>query len=225
MSDDKNRYENILCKLEEDSDVTMVSEDQTDCILTYYIKEILTDDAHSRVVKAVEKLVRQSREYSEYIGLLRNNLNIKRCTFLKNCNDADATIEFHHYPFTLYDVVEIVINKYLLEKRPFSTFLIASEVLRLHYDNMVGLVPVSITVHQLTHAGELFINIDQVFGYFQNFVMLYQQYMRNYHKKKYNEILEKSKQEVIEDSIVLRYTPLILTPRNELEQLFSFELF
>lgn len=220
-----NTYGNIQCNEAEDSDVILASEDQTECILTYYIKEILTDEAHSKIVKAVEKIVRQSKEYSEYIGLLRNNLNLHRCSFLKNCTDADATIEFHHYPFTLYEVVEIVINKYLLEKIPFSTFLIASEVIQLHYNSTVGLVPVSVTVHQLAHAGELFINIEQVFGYFQTFILHYEKYMRNYHKKKYNEILNKSKEEVRPDATILEYKPILITPRNEIEGMFTFELY
>ena len=68
----------------------------------------------TKFIKNVERVVRGSLEYKKYIGFLRNNLNLTKCRFLENVDTANLKkthIEMHHYPFTLYDIVEIVSDK------------------------------------------------------------------------------------------------------------------
>ena len=45
---------------------------------------------------------------------------------------------------------------------PLNYFRIASEVTMLHYQHKVGLIPLSVTVHQLYHLGKIFIPIQAV---------------------------------------------------------------
>jgi hypothetical protein len=55
-----------------------------------------------------------------------------------------------------------------------SPFILANEVMKIHYENKVGLVPLSKTVHELAHNGEIFINLNQIFGDVKSFIMKYE---------------------------------------------------
>jgi len=163
MEKENGNYNNII-SVSDDVDIILSNKDNSEYFLSYYIKEIISEEALNRIIKNVERLFRQSREYKEYIGILKNSINLHYCSFLKNVSDTDVEIEFHHYPFSLYEIIEILINKHIITKNPFSTLLLCSELLSLHYDNKIGLVPVSTTIHQLIHSNKLFVNLDQVFG-------------------------------------------------------------
>lgn len=158
----------------------------------YYITKFLDDSDFNKFVKGVEREVRSSDEYSRYLWTLKNQ-GLESCAFLGNINDDNATIEFHHYPFTLYDIVSIVTEKRLAKKELVSSFLVAKEVLNLHFNNKAGLIPLSKTVHELTHAGEIFINLNQVFGYYQEFIDEYNDYINDEIRHNYNEIIKMSK--------------------------------
>jgi len=173
--------------------------------LPYYVTAFYEDSEYTKFIKNVEKDIRRSDEYSAYLWSLRN-LGMENCAFLGNVNDENATIEFHHYPFTLYDIVSTVIEKRLYNKEYTSTFLVASEVLKLHFDNKIGLIPLSKTVHELVHAGEVFINLNQVFGNYQQFVNEYEMFIPLEAKNNYNKVVEASKNDVAYSSNdILKY--------------------
>jgi len=163
--------------------------------LPYYVTAFYEEGEFTKFVKNIEKDIRKSDEYSSYLWNLRN-LGMESCSFLGNVNDENATIEFHHYPFTLYDIVSTVVDKRLYNKEPTSTFLVAAEVLKLHFDNKIGLIPLSKTVHELVHAGEIFINLNQVFGNYQQFVNEYEKFIPLEAKNAYNKVIEASKNDV-----------------------------
>ena len=65
--------------------------------------------AYKKFIGNIERLIRSSREYKKYIELLRTNLSaLNLDNILSNITNADAELEFHHYPFTLYDVVDVM---------------------------------------------------------------------------------------------------------------------
>jgi len=163
--------------------------------LPYYVSAFYDESEFTKFVKNIEKDIRKSDEYSAYLWSLRN-LGMESCSFLGNVNDENATIEFHHYPFTLYDIVSTVVEKKLYNKEPTSTFLVAKDVLNLHFENKIGLIPLSKTVHELVHAGEIFINLNQVFGNYQQFVNEYETYIPIEAKNAYNKVVEASKNDI-----------------------------
>jgi hypothetical protein len=203
---EKDCIGNIECS-ETDGNLLLNNSEDPSYILTYHIDNVWAEEALVRIIKAVEKLVRQSEGYYKYIGSLRETLNTTRCSFIEGCTEEDATIEFHHYPFTLFEIVEIIFNSLMQRSQKFSTPELASIVLQLHYDNLIGLVPLSVTAHQLAHSGKLFINMSQVFGYVGNFVALYETALSAHHIKKYNSIIEASSKEGYCDLTVLEYLP------------------
>jgi hypothetical protein len=132
-------------------------------------------------IKSIERLVRGSLEYRNYIKYLKEEQDLTQCAFFKNIDISKingVTIEFHHYPFNLYEIVDTVLKAQTgFYSHYVNTFDIANEVMRLHYENMVGLVPLSTTVHELAHNGEVFINFDAVYGNVQGFMDTYHDYI------------------------------------------------
>lgn len=140
----------------------------------FYFQDFYDEAAIKRFAKNVEKLIRTSREYSEYIELLRTNcVQLNHDNILHNITTGDVDLEFHHYPFTLYDIVTIVMNKHVVDASKFTSFSIAKEVMRLHYRHIIGLVPLTKTMHELAHDGKIFISTKQIFGNYKQFMAEY----------------------------------------------------
>ena len=51
--------------------------------------------------------------------------------------------------------------------------MVAKEITMLHYKLLIGLIPLSKTVHQLVHDGKLFIPVENVMGRYRTFVDIY----------------------------------------------------
>lgn len=131
---------------------------------------------YEKFVKEVEKQVRRSFEYRKFISYIRDNMEMNQCAFLKgvtNQESFDIKIEIHHYPFSLRDIVEIVIRKREYYKESLSVQMTAKEVMMLHYKLIIGLIPLSQTVHELAHSSRLFVPSDKVLGRYNVFVEYY----------------------------------------------------
>ena len=80
----------------------------------------------------------------------------------------------HHEPFTLFDYVQVILNKYIDEGKEVRDLMIADEVMELHYANKVGLVPLSKTAHQIVHnSSKLLVPLNMVYGNYNEFVSEY----------------------------------------------------
>ena len=131
---------------------------------------------YNKFVKDIERIVRSSFEYKVFCRYLRENFGMDRCAFLNNVSkeeSPDVKIHLHHYPYSLFDIVNIIYRKRYYNRESLSVFMIAEEVIRLHYQLLVGLVPLSETVHQLAHAGRLFIPVNKVLGRYKLFTDIY----------------------------------------------------
>lgn len=138
-----------------------------------------------KFIKTVEVLIRSSLEYRELIQYLGSKMGMNYCSFFHNVSKekygkARIRIELHHEPFTLYDIVNIVLNKHLMENgdnERINMMDIAEEVMGLHYDGYVGLVPLSQTVHELVHSGAMFIPLQFIDEGFNTFYLRYKDYI------------------------------------------------
>ena len=134
----------------------------------------------NRYFKSIERICRNSRAYKKFIDFLREQVDMNKCSFYENVNNIDTysiKIHIHHAPLTLYDIVTTVYAKRLCNQEPLSELMVAKEVMWVHYNMMVGLIPLSETVHELVHKGLLFIPLNKVFGLYKNFINLYGSYM------------------------------------------------
>jgi hypothetical protein len=170
---DENAFDGINSVALEDGDITVQSEG-------YYVENFMTrtifdEKARVKFIKAVVKLVRSAPEYTQYLAYLKDNFGLTSCSFLPNVHDELASIELHHYPFSLFDVCDTVFEDLIKQDIKVTTFDIADKVLALHHKNQIGLVPLSETMHQLVHAGKLFVNFKQVYGNVMDFINDYEE--------------------------------------------------
>lgn len=131
---------------------------------------------YDKYIKDIEKEVRRSFEYRAFTRYLKENMDMDKCSFLKGVSNADTydiKIEIHHYPFTLRDITEIVYRKRYYYNESLEVQMVAKEVMMLHYKLLIGLIPLSETVHELAHSGRLFIPVDRVLGRYNLFLDYY----------------------------------------------------
>ena len=130
-----------------------------------------------KYIKRIEKMVRNSYEYREYIKFLKEEIDMNQCAFFPKLSREDISLEIHHAPFTLYDITAIVLNETRINDCNATIFDVANKVMKLHYEGMIGLIPLSLTVHQLVHNGDVFIPLDYVHGDIKGFYNKYKNYM------------------------------------------------
>jgi hypothetical protein len=172
--------------------------------ITFDFRGFYDDKIFSRFVKSVEKLVRTDKSYLNYVGKIKDTeTNLAKDVILNNLRSLDVTIEMHHHPFTLYDIVSIVALHNFNNDIPFTSFSLAKEVIGLHYANMVGLAPMSITTHQLAHISvehkskRKYVSLTkkQIFGKYEDFVKMYKDGMTLETRQKYADFEEISNDE------------------------------
>lgn len=130
-----------------------------------------------KYIMSCEAVIRKSSEYKEYIKFLKQKMNMSKCAVLRgldNTNGKHYTIEIHHEPFTLFDIVETVLAKRETYGESLGILNIADEVMELHYSGEVGLIPLSKTVHELVHHDRIFIPLQFIYHDYANFYKQYQ---------------------------------------------------
>ena len=131
-------------------------------------------------ISDLERIVRQSFEYRQLIGYLRNIEGMNECAMLDNVTnkaESKVRIEIHHSPFTLYDICVIVFRKRSALNEDLNINSVAEEVLFLHYIGWVGLIPLSATVHDMVHNAYLFIPTNKIRGNYRPFIESYYNYI------------------------------------------------
>lgn len=145
-----------------------------------YDFDLNDEKSFKKYMQTVERVVRTSFEYRAYTNYLREYMDMNQCAFYQNVNNTDTVkvrIEIHHEPLSLYDICLIVYNKRVSFNEPLDEEYVAKEVMYLHYNLMVGLIPLAETVHQLVHAQYLFVPTTAVLGKYREFVERYKPYM------------------------------------------------
>ena len=172
-----------------------------------------------KVVKYIEKRVRNSYEYREFVKYLKYTLDIDSCIFYKGFKIQNGfSVEIHHSPFTLFEYVHTVCNKHLeLNRGYFYDLEVAEEVTKLHYEFLVGLVPLNPTAHELVHSGQLEIHPDLIIGSYKQFIYEYQEWLPDEIKNKLDDIeeLKKTPSDKI-PTILQKNKVLLITPYNPL---------
>lgn len=139
-----------------------------------------TDKQRVRFIKQCEKMARASMEYRNYMSFLKEYCDMNRCAFFQKITTKDMKVrlEIHHEPFTLYDICEVVLDKFIKEGKSINALLISDEVLENHYDNLVGLIPLSKTIHEVYHnTDKIVIPLSMVYGDYKRFLDKYDDYM------------------------------------------------
>lgn len=144
------------------------------------VYDLLDEKDIKKYFADIERCVRNSFEYRKYIEYLRENFDMNKCSIYENVSNVDTfgiKIHIHHEPITLYDIVVTIYNKRKFFNEDLSIFMVAKEVMYVHYCLMVGLIPLAETVHELVHNQYLFIPTTKVFGHYDEFVKQYNDFL------------------------------------------------
>lgn len=104
-----------------------------------------------KVYKKIEQIIRISYEYRSFINYIKSELNITKCV-ITNEDTEEIGVDFHHYPLTLYEIVDIVYTTLSEKYDSLTSFDISKEVMKLHYQKKIGLIPLVKTLHEKAHA-------------------------------------------------------------------------
>lgn len=149
---------------------------------SYYLDSTDFDDekVRSKFIKEIEKIIRTSLEYRNFIKYLKNDRFLHYCTIFNRLPEDiinDIKVEVHHHPITLYDLVDTVLTKYIDIGKDFTRLSIAHEVMLEHYSGNIGLVPLTITAHQLAHNGLSILKKENIIGNYHRWIENNQQYI------------------------------------------------
>lgn len=140
-------------------------------ILIPRLPVLTTEKQRDKLIKTIESLVRSSIDYKDLIKYLRTYIDMNQCEFFENfkAGKRKGMIEIHHAPFDLYTIVDVVMSKMENEEGYIDELVVADRVLQMHYEGLIGLIPLSITAHQLVHDGKLIVPLNCVYGRFVEF--------------------------------------------------------
>ena len=130
---------------------------------------------------------------------------MNQCEFFQNFDGSQkpGLIQIHHEPFDLFSITQIVMNRQEKELGYINELQVAEEVMRLHYRGLVGLIPLSVTAHELVHDGKLIVPLNCVYGKFVQFVKEYYDYIDDVLLVMLNEKIEQTKNLKAEDMSIL----------------------
>lgn len=153
-----------------------------DDIPPYDIKDydLFDEKDFNKYLQDIERIIRSSMEYREFINYLREYMDMNKCSFFENVSNINSykiKIHIHHHPLTLYDIVVIVYNKRSFFEESLEAEMVAKEAMYIHYFMMVGLIPLSETVHDLVHDQLIFIPLDKVMGNWEEFLDTYSDFI------------------------------------------------
>ena len=142
--------------------------------------DLMDDKDREKYIVDLERHVRSSFEYRQMVQYLRDYMNMNSCAFIPNISNETSRrvrIEIHHSPFTLRDICCVILNKRMKNGEMLTIESVGYEVMFVHYSLMVGLIPLSETVHELVHTQYLFVPTNKVYGYYKAFVQTYYNYI------------------------------------------------
>lgn len=141
-----------------------------------------------RFIVRTKYYIRKSGSYTEFIKFLKKKRGMNRCGVHPNIRgDNGFSINIHHTPLVLEDIVHIVIAKRQKMNESLTMSAIAKEVMELHYMGLVGLYPLCETCHEYAHGdtNDLFIPEDAIYGDVGAFFDIYDEYISDTLKQKY----------------------------------------
>lgn len=191
-----------MSKEKNKKNISVVTVNKDDIPEVVYKEGLGTDVEKVKLIKRIESIVRSSGEYQDYTFFLRKNMDMDSCAFFHNISKATGSkvrVEIHHSPLTLFDIASIVLERAIAEGDEINDLLLADEVAELHYNNMVGLIPLSKTLHELAHPKEgdpLVIPLYMIFGNYFEFLNKYKEYWKDNEviKSKLDKFVEQTKQ-------------------------------
>jgi hypothetical protein len=137
------------------------------------------EDIDKKLFTYLKRMCRGSYEYKEYMKHFKDVLENSSCKVLGiDMNDVPVSIEIHHTPFSLETIVSAVTLKMFAEHGPgLDPKDVAEKVMELHYDGIIGLIPLTSTIHEAVHSNAVHIKSSDIYGNYQAFFEEYEEYL------------------------------------------------
>ena len=131
----------------------------------YQDKETLSDiDSYKRFLDNAISRFRHTRTYKNYKSYLMN-LGVDHCQFYGNINSDMADIEMNHCIITIFDIALIITEHIINTVGRISTFDLIVLLKEAHKNNLVPIIMMCTTVHQLYHDDpNFYVAPNQIFG-------------------------------------------------------------
>jgi hypothetical protein len=159
-----------------DQDNHIISANKSEFELSLKRSNIEDPKKMKAFIKTCEAMIRKSPEYSDWRDFIHEVLQLYKCEITGELH-VHATCDIHHHPVSLYVITKGVINKYISEEIPFSSYDICSDVIQLHYDLKVPFVVLLKSMHEKFHNGFLKIPIELTHGDLRHFIDNYRDYI------------------------------------------------
>lgn len=156
----------------------------TNGTIDLYSNIISEEKTRERFIKELVSQSRRTYEYKSYIKYLKDNFDMNKCSILKNIPEevmGKVGIELHHFPLSMFDIASILLAESIykadnrLTDERFSSIAIIHKIILNHWKNKIGLVPLSTTMHQSAHDGQLFIHPYSIYGDWLSFITEYKE--------------------------------------------------
>lgn len=161
-----NQFPDIYMDGMKDNNPYIFSPNAPYAIFFYQTRETLFGDADifKRFVDNCISQFRHGRFYKQYKSYLYD-IGLDHCQVLSNIDNTMVDLEMHHNGLTIFDIALIIINHFLSTKGKVCTFDVIKELKKCHRLNIVPLVMLSISIHQMVHNDdEFFIPTQMCFG-------------------------------------------------------------
>lgn len=146
--------------------------DQYPFRLPLRVRNFESETDYIKFIRNCEKSIRGSIEYKQWRNYIIEVLGVQTCMVTNERMDQ-CTIEVHHHVPSLFVLVKSITNKWIDEEREFSTFDVALEGIKHHFENKVGYVTLIKSIHEKFHNGFLGIPNTVIKGNYQNFLSEY----------------------------------------------------
>jgi len=143
-----------------------------DTEISFKINSFYSQKHEKAFIGSVKRMIRSSIEYKEWRKFLIKTYEMTRCLFTGESLE-ECTIEFHHHPISLQNIIISVIDKYMEKELSFSSYDISNAVMIEHFSMHIGVVPMVTTLHEKFHNGFLNIPINFVIGDYNEFLSKY----------------------------------------------------
>jgi hypothetical protein len=116
----------------------------------WYNYDLTNEKNYTRAVKHIQKMVRQSMSYDSWQK--RSKIGISECPIC-NISSELVKMESHHYPKTLFDVVDDYLQMQIDFDKidELTDFDVAQEIMNQHYDGTVNYVVLCEYCHKKYH--------------------------------------------------------------------------
>lgn len=166
----------------------------------------MVQENYVNFIKGVERLVRTSDDYTDYIAHLKE-MGLTRCQVLGNVDSNlsekghKVSVEMHHGPiFTLFDYVGAIVTHMLKHNIPVTTPRVAKIIMDEHWAGNIQTVMLSSSVHEALDSGKVFISLKQAKGNLNGFIKKYEDGITEFQKEKINKYIALSEEHESTDS-------------------------